>query len=44
MTKTNQERRTFLEDGEGVIFRRRCEDQGVAPIGFGQVRCTLVSA
>jgi fumarylacetoacetase len=34
------ERRTFLEDGEEVIFRARCERSGYVGIGFGE--CTGV--
>ncbi len=32
------ETRTFLEDGDEVIIRGRCERQGVARIGFGECR------
>ena len=29
------ETRVFLEDGDEVTLRGRCERQGVAPLGFG---------
>jgi fumarylacetoacetase len=32
------ETRTFLEDGDTVIFRGRCEAAGAASIGFGELR------
>jgi fumarylacetoacetase len=32
------EQRTFLEDGDEVIFRGWCEKPGAARIGFGEVR------
>jgi fumarylacetoacetase len=36
------ETRTFLEDGDTVIFRGRCEAAGATPIGFGELRgCVL---
>jgi fumarylacetoacetase len=36
------EQRTFLEDGDTVIFRGRCERQGSVTIGFGELRgCVL---
>ncbi len=31
------EKRTFLEDGDTVIFRGRCERPGAASIGFGEL-------
>jgi fumarylacetoacetase len=37
------EKRTFLEDGDEVIFRGRCEKQGVASIGFGECRGRIQS-
>jgi len=30
------EKRTFIEDGDAVILRGRCEREGAAPIGFGE--------
>ena len=38
----NGETRTFLEDGDAVIFRGWCEREGAARIGFGEVRGTLL--
>ena len=32
------ETRRFLEDGDEVFFRARCEREGVTPIGFGECR------
>ena len=32
------EQRTFLEDGDTVIFRGRCERPGAVSIGFGELR------
>ena len=32
------ESRTFLQDGDEVIFRARCRREGFAPIGFGECR------
>jgi fumarylacetoacetase len=31
------EQRTFLEDGDAVIFRAWCEREGAASIGFGEI-------
>jgi fumarylacetoacetase len=33
----SDEQRTFLEDGDAVIFRGWCERQGAVTIGFGEV-------
>ena len=38
------ELRTFLEDGDTVIFRGTCQAGGAARIGFGEVRGTLLPA
>ena len=38
------ETRTFLEDGDTVIFRGACTAPGAAHIGFGEVRGTLLPA
>jgi fumarylacetoacetase len=38
------EKRTFLEDGDRVIFRGWCEKEGVATIGFGEVAATVLPA
>jgi fumarylacetoacetase len=32
------ETRTFLQDGDEVIFRARCRREGITPIGFGECR------
>jgi len=44
LTLTNGETRTFLEDGDAVIFRGWCEREGAVRIGFGEVRGTLLAA
>jgi fumarylacetoacetase len=36
--------RTFLEDGDEVIIRARARREGAAPIGFGEVRGTVLPA
>ncbi len=38
------EQRTFLEDGDTVIFRGWCERHGAVRIGFGEVRGTVLPA
>lgn len=38
------ERRTFLEDGDTVIFRGRCERAGAASLGFGELRGHVLPA
>jgi len=38
------EHRTFLEDGDTVIFRGWCEKPGAARIGFGEVRGHVLPA
>ena len=38
------ESRTFLEDGDTVILRARCDRAGCAPIGFGDCAGTVNSA
>ncbi|MGI9274022.1 MAG: fumarylacetoacetase [Endozoicomonas sp.] len=40
----NGETRTFLEDGDTVIMRARCEKQGAARIGFGEVQSFVLPA
>jgi fumarylacetoacetase len=37
-------RRTFLEDGDTVVLRGRCTRPGAAPLGFGDLRGTIVPA
>jgi len=36
--------RKFLEDGDEIILRARCVAEGVASIGFGECRGTIVAA
>ncbi len=38
------ENRRFLEDGDTVILRAHCRREGLAPIGFGECRGTIVPA
>jgi fumarylacetoacetase len=38
------EQRTFLEDGDTVIFRGWCEREGAATIGFGEVSGQVLAA
>jgi fumarylacetoacetase len=38
------ERRTFLEDGDAVIFRAWCEKAGAARIGFGDLQGHILPA
>ena len=38
------EKRTFLEDGDTVVFRGHCQASGAARIGFGEVRGTVLPA
>lgn len=38
------EARTFLEDGDTIVFRGTCQVPGAARIGFGEVRGTLLPA
>ncbi|MND87938.1 Ureidoglycolate lyase [compost metagenome] len=40
----NGEQRTFLEDGDEVILRARCQRAGYPSIGFGECRGTLLAA
>ncbi|WP_298598998.1 fumarylacetoacetase [uncultured Limnohabitans sp.] len=44
LTLPSGETRTFLEDGDTVVFRAACEQPGAARIGFGEVRGTLLPA
>ena len=44
ITLPNGETRTFLEDGDTVVFRGTCTAPGAARIGFGEVRGTLQPA
>ena len=36
--------RRFLEDGDQVIFRGRCQRDGFVPIGFGECRAAILPA
>jgi len=38
------ETRTFLEDGDEIIFRARCQREGHASIGFGECRGRVLPA
>lgn len=40
----NGETRTFLQDGDSVIMRGRCEKEGAKAIGFGEVVATVLPA
>jgi fumarylacetoacetase len=42
LTLPSGETRTFLEDGDTVIFRGACHASGAVRIGFGEVRGTLL--
>jgi fumarylacetoacetase len=44
LTLPSGETRTFLEDGDEVIMRGRCERAGAATIGFGECRGTVAPA
>ena len=44
LTLPSGETRTFLEDGDTVVFRGACTAPGAARIGFGEVRGTLLPA
>ena len=44
ITLASGETRTFLEDGDTVIIRARCQREGLAPIGFGECRGTITAA
>lgn len=44
LTLPNGETRTFLEDGDTVIFKGWCEKKGHARIGFGEVQATVLPA
>ena len=37
------ETRSFLENGDEVIFRAHCRRDGFAPIGFGECRARIVA-
>lgn len=44
LTLPNGESRRFLEDGDEVVLRARCEAAGCASIGFGECRGRVVAA
>jgi len=44
LTLASGNRRTFLEDGDEVIILARARRDGFAPVGFGEVRGTVVGA
>lgn len=44
LTLPGGEQRTFLEDGDEVIFRAYCEREGHPRIGFGECRGTVLPA
>ncbi|MEO9064396.1 MAG: fumarylacetoacetase, partial [Burkholderiaceae bacterium] len=44
LTLANGEIRTFLEDGDTVVFRGWCEKAGARRIGFGECRGTILPA
>ncbi len=41
-TLASGETRTFVEDGDEVIFRAHCRRAGHAPIGFGECRARII--
>lgn len=41
-TLASGETRTFVENGDEVIFRAHCRKRGFAPIGFGECRAKIV--
>src|SRR5579883_3489972 len=43
LTLPSGEVRTFLEDGDEVIFRAHCRRPGAVPIGFGECRARIGS-
>ncbi len=42
LTLPNGETRTFLQDGDAVVFTGWCEKPGAARIGFGECRATVL--
>ncbi|HMD65714.1 MAG TPA: fumarylacetoacetate hydrolase family protein, partial [Stellaceae bacterium] len=42
ITLASGETRTFVENGDEVIFRAHCRKVGCAPIGFGECRARIV--
>jgi fumarylacetoacetase len=39
---SNGESRTFLQDGDSIVLRGRCQREGFRPIGFGECRGTVL--
>ncbi len=44
LTLSSGETRSFLEDGDEVVFRAHCRRDGYAPIGFGECRGRVLPA
>jgi fumarylacetoacetase len=42
ITLPSGETRTFIENGDEVIFRAHCRKSGFVPIGFGECRASIV--
>src|SRR5215471_9931827 len=42
ITLASGETRTFVEDGDEVIFRAHCQKAGCVPIGFGECRARII--
>jgi fumarylacetoacetase len=42
ITLPSGETRTFLENGDEVIFRAHCQRSGFVPIGFGECRARII--
>lgn len=43
LTLCNGEQRSFLQDGDEIILRGRCNHPQLAPIGFGECRARVLS-
>lgn len=44
ITLDNGETRSFLEDGDAIVLRGRCEREGARSIGFGNCRAAVLPA
>jgi fumarylacetoacetase len=42
ITLASGETRTFVENGDEVIFRAHCRKAGSTPIGFGECRARII--
>jgi fumarylacetoacetase len=42
ITLASGETRTFVEDGDEVVFRAHCQKPGCTPIGFGECRARII--